>query len=414
MTSLDYEDYTHPEKLYPDLVLMEDGLPGLSQSEIDKLFASREKLKTLLYRRADGEDEKELCWNCGWKVKHELSASYGSRIRVVHASFNVGIWQIGSNWMIRDQPNDGSLGNDFMTQEFLRHQSGHNIPILKEMRLLSEPTDKVSLTLMSRAQGVGLDTVWDSLSVDQKASYQVQMRDILKQMRSFTSPVCAKVNGDLMDDGTIGYCLRRRQPTCHKMGRTNDEWFGNISSELRQGLARAHREKDPAAIEGKLQELKNNFPRSEPYVLTHADLNLTNIIVKDDKIEAIIDWEHAGYMPWWVERWFAVVGATPQSMELFNPIWEELDSNYQTFSEQVVEPVHRVCGKYRMGVSNGYVSHPKYESRWLRPGFCKCQPYAGAFEYTLIGKELEHATHFDVGPTSTDPGVGGGGGLDVE
>jgi len=42
-------------------------------------------------------------------------------------------------------------------------------------------------------------------------------------------------------------------------------------------------------VENKFQELKANFPKGEPYTLTHADLNFSNIIIKDDKIEAIID-----------------------------------------------------------------------------------------------------------------------------
>ncbi|PVH72855.1 hypothetical protein DL98DRAFT_432406 [Cadophora sp. DSE1049] len=365
-------------------------------------------------QREPGEDEKQLCWNCGWKVKNEIFASYGSRIRIVHTSLNVGIWQIGSKWMIRDQPNDQSMGNDFMTQNFLREQSGHSIPILKEMRLLSEPTDKVCLTLMSRAQGVGLDTVWADLSVEQKASYRHQMRDILKQMRSFTSPVCAKVNGDLMNDGTIGYCHRRSPPSCYKMGRTNDEWLENISRELRQGLSEKHDTKDPVLIEEKFQELKKNFPRSEPYVLTHCDLNFTNIIVKDDKIEAIIDWEYAGYMPWWVERYFTEVGGTDQSDELFGPLWEEIGGDHQTFIDHIFQPVRQVVSTWKGGSWNPNVTHPNKGNKWLRPGFCKCQPYAGSFEYTLIGKELEHVTHFDTCISLTDPGVSEGGGVDVD
>lgn len=58
-------------------------------------------------------------------------------------------------------------------------------------------------------------------------------------------------------------------------------------------------------IESKLQELKDEFlsiPEG-PCVLTHGDLNLSNIMVKDGKITAIIDWEHAGFYPWWAERW---------------------------------------------------------------------------------------------------------------
>lgn len=414
MTSIDYEDYTHPEKLYPELVLAEERLPGFSESDKERLGARQKKLTMLFDRRQPGEDEKELCWNCGWKVKNELLASYGSRIRIVHTNLNVGIWQIGSKWMIGDQPNDQSLGNDFMTQEFLRQQSAsHDIPILKEMRLLSEPSDRVCLTLMSKAQGVGLDTVWDDLSDEQKTSYRHQMRDILKQMRSFTSPVCAKVNGDLMNDGTIGYCHRRTPPSCHTMGRTKDEWFENISSELRHALSRNHGTKDPALIEEKFQELKRNFPSSEPYVLTHADLNFTNIIVKYDKIEAIIDWEYAGYMPWWVEEWFICHNDSDQPDELFNPIWKEIfGHDQQTFLDEIFPAVQQVCSACR--AVDQYVTHPNRSSKWLWPGFCKCQPYAGYFEHILIGKDPEHTTHFDLGPTSTEPGVGGSGGLDVE
>ncbi|KAK0124183.1 hypothetical protein ONS95_009165 [Cadophora gregata] len=393
MDRIDYEDYSHPEKLYTGLVLVD---PGMDPSKLEEIGLQRSpELKGRFHNREEGEDEKELCWNCGWAVKNELLSSYGSRVRIVHTRRNIGIWQIGSKWMIRDQPNDHSLGNDFITQTFLRHQPGHSIPILKEMRLLSDPNDRVCLTLMSRAQGVGLDTIWDDLSEEQKTSYRHQMRDILKQMRNFTSPVCAKVNGDLMDDGTVGECLRRTSPTCHKMGRTNDEWFENLSSELRFGLSRIHDTKDPVVIEEKFQELKRTFPSSEPYVLTHADLNFTNIIVKDNKIEAIIDWEFAGFMPWWVERWFTVVGGTDQTDELFKPIWEELEGDYETFKTNVVKPVHKAHGTYQMSISDQYMSHNNNRNRWLRPGFCKCQPYAGYFENVLTGEKLEHVTHFD-------------------
>jgi thiamine kinase-like enzyme len=92
------------------------------------------------------------------------------------------------------------------------------------------------------------------------------------------------------------------------MGRTTDEWFENIEEDLRYGLSLRYETEDPLVIEDKYQEIKKNFPKSEPYILTHGDLNLTNIIVKDDKIEAIIDWEYSGYLPWWAERWLSLIG----------------------------------------------------------------------------------------------------------
>jgi aminoglycoside phosphotransferase (APT) family kinase protein len=86
------------------------------------------------------------------------------------------------------------------------------------------------------------------------------------------------------------------------MGRNTEEWPGSSEKELRLGLSRIHKTKDQAVIEEKFQELKKKFPKSEPYVLTHGDLNSSNIIVKDNKIEAIIDWEVSAYLPCWAER----------------------------------------------------------------------------------------------------------------
>lgn len=49
-----------------------------------------------------------------------------------------------------------------MTQKFLRDQPAGMtciIPLIKEMRVLSTPTDKIEFKLMSRAQGTRLDQI---------------------------------------------------------------------------------------------------------------------------------------------------------------------------------------------------------------------------------------------------------------
>ena len=90
------------------------------------------------------------------------------------------------------------------------------------------------------------------------------------------------MDGGILDDCLIGYCISPFPPTCKKIGRTKDEWFENIEEELRAGLSRMLH---PSIVEERLQGLKKKIPECEPYVLTHGDLNFTNIIVKDDKIE---------------------------------------------------------------------------------------------------------------------------------
>jgi hypothetical protein len=294
--------------------------------------------------------------------------------------------------MIRDQPNDSSLGSDFMTQEFLRNQQPSlDIPLLKEMRLLSAPTDKVAITLMSRAQGDGLDQIWRTLSPEQKSSYKDQLGNAIKQWRQFTSPVAKKVDGSPPEDWIIGYCLRRSAPTCKKVGRTNDDWFENLKEDLCKGLSEIHKTEDPSVIEEKFEELKKNFPKSEPYVLTHGDLNLSNIMVKDGKIEAVIDWEWSGYYPWWAERWISMTEDHYESEELFSPLWEGIggEMDRATFKTEVIDKVAPVVRAWQM-CQWTWVEHPNFHAMWLRPGFCECKPYSGAFKWDQLGNQLEH------------------------
>jgi hypothetical protein len=391
-SAIDREEYTHPEKIYKGLIYAPNGAAP------EEVWKERcEKGVRDVFTDYDGDPkEEELCWSCGWSVYNELTASYGSRIRIFHTRGNKGIWEVGSRWLIQDQPNDASLGNDFITQEFLRNQPNLNIPLVKEMRKLSAPTDKVDLTLMSRAQGVGLDKIWHTLSSEQKANYTEQLGDAIKLWRQFTSPVPKKVDGGLPDDCLIGHCLRRTAPTCKKIGRTTDEWFGNLERELRYGLSRLHKTKDPVVIEEKFQEMKRNFPKPEPYVLTHGDLNLTNIIVKDDKVEAIIDWEYSAYLPWWAERWLSLIGGNDQSDELFDPLWASIDleMDENAFQREVIDNVATVIGAWEP--CRFRVKHPNSGTAWLRPGFCECKPFAGWFKWTEIGNQVEHKLRDDM------------------
>lgn len=166
------------------------------------------------------------------------------------------------------------------------------------MRKITTPTDKVDITLMSRAQGVSLDKIWNTLSLPQKLNYKDQLATILKSLRQSTSTLPQDVLGRALNDCLIGHCQRRTAPTCRKIGRTTDEWFKNLEEDLRFGLSLIHKTKNKSVIEKKYQELIRGFPQLEPYVLTYGDLNFTNIIVHNEKIEAIIDWEYSGYFPW--------------------------------------------------------------------------------------------------------------------
>jgi hypothetical protein len=113
-----------------------------------------------------------------------------------------------------------------------------------------------------------------------------------------------------------------------------------------------------------------------------------NILVHDGKIEAIIDWELAGYYPWWVELYTSYNRALSDAGdELFDVVWKELGLSLHSFRENVkpVADAWRYCP----------VSHTGHTHVWQRPSFCKCQPVGGLIRKHLIDSEEKHYVDYD-------------------
>jgi hypothetical protein len=115
-----------------------------------------------------------------------------------------------------------------------------------------------------------------------------------------------------------------------------DDWFATWEEETRLGIIidlgkdkatglqkNDHDAIEPLVVDERYLQLKENFPKSGPYLLSHGDLNPTNIFVKDGKIEAIIDWEFAGYYPWWYER-FRLWGQDYRFSPYLEKLWEDI------------------------------------------------------------------------------------------
>lgn len=118
-------------------------------------------------------------------------------------------------------------------------------------------------------------------------------------------------------------------------------------------------------------------------------------MVKDGKIEAIIDWQYAGYMPWWAERWLSIIGGQDDTGELFYPLWDDIgaEMDRDTFQKEVLDKVAPVLVAW--GLCRFDLEHPGDSDRWLRPGFCKCKPYAGRWNSIDIGNHPEHKLKLD-------------------
>jgi hypothetical protein len=242
---------------------------------------------------------------------------------------------------------------------------------------------------MSRAPGVQLEEVWFDLSAAEKKNYAQQVTAALRELRKFTSPAPVRVDGSPIWDNIVGFCPGQR------MCKTVQEipaWFAGMDEELRTGLGTKFSTEDAAVIDAKLKEVKDQFPSSAPYVLTHADLNFGNFMVQDGKITAIIDWELAGYYPWWVERWASRQRAKNwMSDELFDIVWAELDPQHseEDFIERVGKPVEAANSAY----SWCDIKHTQSHDVWLRKPFCACSNVGGSIKSSdWYIAEMKHET----------------------
>ena len=71
-----------------------------------------------------------------------------------------------------------------------------------------------------------------------------------------------------------------------------------------------------------LEKSKKQFPKCERYVLTHYDLNLGNVMVRDGKVVSILDWKYAAYFPVWYEYIAASFAFTEMDVEWKNMLRE--------------------------------------------------------------------------------------------
>jgi hypothetical protein len=369
-----------PEDLIPNSVFSPEG-GTLSEEEYQKVGDAKRWLEDV--RRPDGQIHiEELCRACGWTTEHELGSSYLPRLRILHSRGNSGLWFMGNDWLIWDHPKT-KITNDYMTYKFLRDQGTKDIPLVKEMYQFGQG-DQHQFTVMSRAKGMRLEDIWASLTDKEKRGYADQMIAALRELRQFTAPTPQRVDGSPLWDSVIGRC--GTSTMCKTIPATREEWIEGLSKELKASIAINLETEDEAAIEAELRKMSADFPESAPFVLTHGDLDLSNIIVHDGKIEAIIDWEYAGYYPWWVERLRTYTGGN--SDELFNMVWPAVDG--MPHSPEEWAKIQDCLIHFQDTYTYAPIEHPHNFDVWLRPKWCECKPYGGFVRKLEWVAEFEH------------------------
>jgi len=320
--------------------------------------------------------------------------------------------------MLRDENNNPTdvWKTDYTAQQFLRKEKP-SIPLV-EMHKFGGPNDKFHFTIMARAKGTTLKEIAPTLTREQMSDVLEDLREHIKQWRQITRPQMQRVDGSALRDVYIGNCTGFG---CVKTGHNEEEWLENLTPAMRKGMLwpiwkrKRGWNASPTTmnswvveVDKKIAQLKADFPRGGPYVLTHGDLHDENIFVSDDnpekkfKISAIIDWELAGFFPWWVERYRSGLpsNAWPilgDDTDIFHPGYRKKDLN------DIEKPIMAVKDCWFEGGYHGWSKHGLgHANRWYRQPFCACAPYAQEYRDSCLGFEQEHMDVFDIDSSDSE------------
>ena len=309
-------------------------------------------------------------------------------------------------WLMKDYPNlpSNNFVKDYNARKFIRERiPGARVP---ESFKFEGPGNKFTFEVMARAKGVPMEDVIDTLSDQEVEDLSNDLKAHVQEWRQITSPHMGGVDGSELMDGLIGTC---RLGGCIKTGSNEEEWLENLSPALLKGLlvSKYYKNKGPTQTkevldswvkeaDEQLAELKANFPKGGPYVLTHCDLHYENIFVSNDneekkwKVTSIIDWELAGFYPWWVE-----------AVKFNRHFLTDVESDK---FDKLEKPIRAVMSKWEQGGGPGVSKHGLDQANvWYRRPFCPCQvPVARIGEDSLGWEGQEHADVFDVDSDSSD------------
>jgi hypothetical protein len=302
------------------------------------------------------------------------------------------MWQLNSDWLVWDKPNDGTTnGNDYMSQMYLR-DCGIDVPLVTMIKL-PVSDNRFETLIMSRAKGTRLYECWGDLSAEQKERVSQQIANHCSKWRKLTAPRIQNAQGGQLPD-YFTWC-GPRNPPCQTIGYTEDEWLDKMMPQLRRGVAKLHKispeNEDSPEVDRLLQQLRDNFPRGGPYYFTHGDLNFSNIFV-DDKanVTAIIDWQESGFMPWWAEerQGYHVPRVFKDDYIVFEKMRQDVFRIEYPVEEydKAMEGVTAVSRAYHACPTK----HTHWDNLWLRPPFCDCKPSKGAFRTTHLGYGTGH------------------------
>ncbi|KAF7894135.1 hypothetical protein EAF00_007649 [Botryotinia globosa] len=225
-----------------------------------------------------GEQDFLLCHNCGWTVDHQVHYWYASRVKV-KCNGARGIWFIGDDYVLKERAileygRASVMGPDVAVSKFLTENS--TVPVAKFIHSWKDSQSHFSMA--ERVPGDSLMQAGNKMTAAQIRVIAKEVVEYLIEVRKFTSPQIGTPDGFKIRDRVIGSDMR----------------IQFVTDDVEKWWTRAKLRLSKEQIERWEDVIKDEYPVKGPYVLTHGDLDASNIIVKDGHVTGIIDWETGG------------------------------------------------------------------------------------------------------------------------
>lgn len=175
------------------------------------------------------------------------------------------------------------IPNEVVALRFVKAHTTIPVP-----EVISSDWDRVTYQYI---EGQTLQQAWPILTPSQRSEILAQLRDYIAQMRSLSGIYIGRHDGQSAVVPSI--MTRLGGPF-----RTLSEFHDWLANPLRRQIAQSMY----------WHQITTQLGADYPIVFTHGDIAARNIMIRDGRIVAILDWEFAGWYPDYWEYVFALRG----------------------------------------------------------------------------------------------------------
>jgi len=239
-----------------------------------------------------------------------------SQVGLLHRSGNRRIWGLGSQVVCRERPITAAEtpNDEFAILEFLRENT--KIPVQTGLYEWLDEESQVHFSLKTKIPGEPLDSLWPTLSWEEKERMADETAEYLRELRGLTSEYYGRVE----ENGNVDALMfNYPQPRAQGPFTTQDELWSAMVATLKGQIPQKA-----------LIRLRAQMPECLPWTYTHGDLNSNNIIVNDGHVVGILDWEWSGFFPRW---WEYVKFRAGLSIWIDREWWDLLEFRLEKHSE---------------------------------------------------------------------------------